>query len=393
MQFIDLSAQQKRIRVNIENNIKAVLDHGQYIMGPEVRKLEERLAAYVGTKHAMGCASGTDALMLALMAFDVGPGDAVFTTPFTFIATAEVISLLGATPVFVDIDPKTFNIDPEKLDQAVEAFKTGDFSGHPFPANPSPTSLKPRGIIAVDLFGLPADYDRISEISKKHGLFVIEDAAQSFGGEYKGKKACAFGDIACTSFFPAKPLGSYGDGGMCFTDDKELDGRMRSYRVHGQGSNKYENVRIGINGRLDTLQAAILLAKFDIFAEEIELRQKVAQYYERNFRETELQAPVIPPDSLSAWAQYSVLAKDAEHRTAVQDKLKEAGIPTAIYYPKPLHLQKAFSSLEYQAGAFPVSEDCASKIFSLPMHPYLKEEDQERICKACISYQSTLTRF
>ncbi len=384
MQFIDLFAQQKRIRDNIENNIKAVLAHGQYVMGPEVQNLEERLAAYVGAEHAMGCASGTDALMLALMAYDVGPGDAIFTTPFTFIATAEVISLLGATPIFVDIDPLTFNLDPPKLEQAVEAFESGDFSTLHVPVSPSPSSLTPKGVIAVDLFGLPADYDRIDEISKEHGLFIIEDAAQSFGGEYKGKKACSFGDIACTSFFPAKPLGCYGDGGMCFTDDAELDERMRSCRVHGQGSDKYENIRIGINGRLDTLQAAILLAKIEIFDEEIALRQEAAKRYSRNLKAEGIKVPEIPPDYLSAWAQYSVLAKDAEHRTAVQEKLKDADIPTAIYYPKPLHLQKAFAFLGYQEGAFPISEDCASKIFSLPMHPYLKEEDQERICKTCI---------
>jgi len=384
MQFIDLAAQQQRIRDKIEDNIRAVLDHGLYVMGPEVRKLEETLAAYVGRKHAMGCASGTDALLLALMAYDVGPGDAVFTTPFTFIATAEVVSLLGATPIFVDIDPQTFNIDPEKLAQALEAFTAGEFSGYPFPGNPSPSSLKPRGVIAVDLFGLPADYDRISDISKTHGLFVIEDAAQSFGGEYKGKKACAFGDIACTSFFPAKPLGCYGDGGMCFTDDGELDERMRSFRVHGQGRDKYENIRIGINGRLDTMQAAILLAKIEIFPEEIVRRQEVAQGYSRHLETANsLATPYIPPDYLSAWAQYSVLAKDADHRAALLGKLKTAGIPTAIYYPTPLHLQTAFASLGYRKGAFPVSEECASRIFSLPMHPYLKEEDQEKICNVC----------
>ena len=384
MQFIDLSEQQQRIRDKIENNIKTVLDHGRYVMGPEVKALEERLAGYVGAKHAMGCASGTDALLLALMAYEVGPGDAIFTTPFTFIATAEVISLLGATPIFVDIDSLTFNIDPQKLEQAVEAFESGDFSTLPVPVSPSPSSLTPKGIIAVDLFGLPADYDRIDAVAKNHGLFVIEDAAQSFGGAYKGKKACSMGNIACTSFFPAKPLGCYGDGGMCFTDDAELDARMRSYRVHGQGSNKYENVRVGINGRLDTLQAAILLAKIEIFDEEIELRQEAAQRYALNLEPAKIRAPEIPSDRLSAWAQYSVLAKDTAHRSAVQDKLKEADIPTAIYYPKPLHLQKAFASLGYQEGAFPISEDCASKIFSLPMHPYLKEEDQERICKTCV---------
>jgi UDP-2-acetamido-2-deoxy-ribo-hexuluronate aminotransferase len=384
MQFIDLPAQQRRIRDKIEDNLRAVLDHGKYVMGPEIQELEQRLSGYVGAKHAMGCASGTDALMLALMAYEVGPGDAIFTTPFTFIATAEVISLLGATPVFVDIDPLTFNIDPLKLEQAVEALKSGDFSKHPFPKVPSPSSLNPRGIIAVDLFGLPADYDRISDIAAGHGLFVIEDAAQSFGGEYKGKRTCSFGDIACTSFFPAKPLGCYGDGGMCFTDHDALVDRMRSFRVHGQGTNKYDNVRIGINGRLDTMQAAILLAKFELFPEEIQLRQEAAQRYSRNFETGEIQAPEIPPDCLSAWAQYSVLAKDAAHRSDIQGKLKAADIPTAVYYPRPLHRQTAFASLGYQEGAFPVSEECASKIFSLPMHPYLKEADQERICRTCV---------
>ena len=252
MEFIDLAYQQQRVRETIETNIRAVLNHGQYIMGPEVKALEANLAAYVGIKHAIGCASGTDALLMALMAYDVGPGDAIFTTPFTFIATAEVISLLGATPVFVDIDPKTFNLDPDKLEQAI----TG-LSGK----NSAPLTAK--GVIPVDLFGLPAEYERINEIAKKFGLFVIEDAAQSFGAEYNGKKACVLGDIACTSFFPAKPLGCYGDGGMCFTDDNHLAETMRSIRVHGKGNHKYDNVRIGINGRLDTMQAAILLAKFD----------------------------------------------------------------------------------------------------------------------------------
>lgn len=385
MQFIDLSAQQKRIRDRIERNITAVLDHGKYIMGPEVMVLEQKLAEYVGTKHAVGCASGTDALMLALMACDVGPGDAVFTTPFTFIATAEVISLLGATPVFVDIDPDTFNMDPRKLAETVKTYMFRDAPGHANPTGVCGSSLKPKGIIAVDLFGLPADYDRIEDIAGEYGLFLIEDAAQSFGGEFRGKKAGSFGDIACTSFFPAKPLGCYGDGGMCFTDNDELDERMRSLRVHGQGGNKYENVRIGINGRLDTLQAAILLAKFEIFPEEISLRQEAAQYYSRYFETSDrIQAPQIPSDCISAWAQYSVLAPDSAERSVMQDRLKEADIPTAVYYPKPLHLQTAFDHLGYAEGMFPVSETCSSRIFSLPMHPYLEKEQQEEICRICI---------
>ena len=373
MQFIDLKAQQSRIRKKIETNIMAVLDHGKYIMGPEVGKLEDGLAAFTGVKNALACSSGTDALLLALMAYEVGPGDAVFTTPFTFIATAEMISLLGATPVFVDIDPETFNIDPHKLNQAINDLKN----------KAKQSGLKPKGIIAVDLFGLPADYDTINPIAEKNNLFVIEDAAQSFGAEAKGKKACSLAEIACTSFFPAKPLGGYGDGGMCFTDDNTLHSIMQSLKNHGQGNHKYDNARIGINGRLDTLQAAVLLAKVEIFSEEIELRQQVAKYYyELLSKKTNLVLPQIPDGLLSAWAQYSILATDEEHRASLQGTLKEAGIPTAIYYPKPLHLQTAFSSLGYGEGSFPVCEDFASRIFSLPMHPYLTREQQEQIVAA-----------
>jgi len=380
MQFIDLVTQQKRIRDKVEANITAVLDHGKYIMGPEIKTLEKRLADYAGVKNAIGCASGTDALLMALMALKVGPGDAVFTSPFTFIATAEVISLLGATPVYVDIDPESFNIDPAKLDQAVSALKANDSNLHPLPITNNPLPLIPKAVIGVDIFGLPAEYERIDAVAREHGLSVIEDAAQSFGAELNSKKAGSFGNIACTSFFPAKPLGCYGDGGMCFTDDDELANIMESVRVHGKGDHKYDNVRIGINGRLDSLQAAILLAKFDIFPEEIELRQKVAGRYSTLLGEnSQIKVPSIPSGATSAWAQYSVLATDEKQRNEMQNQLKEVGIPTAIYYPQPLHLQTAFSSLGYQAGDFPISEDCAQRIFSLPMHPYLLEEDQKKI--------------
>ncbi len=380
MQFIDLAAQQERIREQIEANIAAVLNHGLYIMGPEIQSLEEKLAQYVGVKRAISCASGTDALLLALMAYEIGPGDAIFTTPFTFIATGEVISLLGATPVFVDIDPHTFNIDPSKLEPAIQAILDGQASDHPLPQSDAP--LVPRGIIAVDLFGLPADYDDLNAIAGQHRLFVLEDAAQSFGAEYKGKKACNLAQIGCTSFFPAKPLGCYGDGGMCFTDDEELHEIMMSLRIHGKGTHKYDNVRIGMNGRMDTLQAAVLLAKFEIFPEEIELRQQVARQYSQLLNQhAEVQTPTAPKEMKSAWAQYSVLAKDESHRNQLQAGLKEAGIPTAIYYPKPLHLQTAFKPLGYKKGDFPVSEDFSGRIFSLPMHPYLSEVDQERIAK------------
>jgi len=389
MQFIDLAAQQNRIKTQIQGRIDAVLKHGKYIMGPEVKELELKLAAYVGVKHAIGCASGTDALLLALMAYDIGPGDAIFTTPFTFISTAEVISLLGATPVFVDIDPVTFNMDPSKLALAVEAVEKNDAAVHPLPSVSSQQAttnnrrLTARGIVPVDLFGLPADYDAIHAIASKHDLFVIQDAAQSFGGEYKGEKSCSQGNVGCTSFFPAKPLGCYGDGGMCFTNDDNMADIINSLSVHGKGDHKYDNVRIGINGRLDTLQAAILLAKFDIFSEEVELKQIVAERYTDLLSRTSdgLTIHAIPDGYKSAWAQYSILAENGENRYELQSKLKDANIPTAVYYPRPLHMQTAFSYLGYKKGDFHVSEDCSTRIFSVPMHPYLKVEDQEKIAR------------
>lgn len=374
MQFIDLKAQQALIREALENRIQAVLDHGSYIMGPEIRELESRLAAYTEVKHAIGCSSGTDALLLALMALEIGPGHAVFTSPFTFVATAEVVSLLGAIPVFVDIDPKTYNMDPAALEKAISEFKRDDRN----------SQQTPKALIPVDIFGLPADYDALNEIARRHGLAVIEDAAQSFGGEYRGRKACGLGDMGCTSFFPAKPLGAYGDGGMVFTDDDNAAATLRSILLHGQGHDKYENVRIGINGRLDTLQAAVLLAKFDIFPREIRLRQEVAARYNERISAAapDLVLPLIPEGYVSAWAQYSVLARSPEHRAELQNKLKEAGIPTAIYYPKPLHLQGAYAYLGHKEGDFPVSEECSRRIFSLPMHPYLEAADQDRIAQA-----------
>jgi UDP-2-acetamido-2-deoxy-ribo-hexuluronate aminotransferase len=405
--FIDLASQQRRIADKLNAGTASVLAHGQYINGPEVRELEAILAGYVGVKHAIGCASGTDALLMALMAFDIGPGDAVFTTPFTFTATAEMISLLGATPVFVDIDPTTFNIDTKKLEQAIVGLKENP-SRRPFPgtvgtgrlgaaeiqkdfpdrriidrraqdvAAAAGKALRPCAVIPVDLFGLAADYDAIEAITARHSLAIIEDAAQSFGGEYKGKKTCSFGEIACTSFFPAKPLGCYGDGGMCFTNNDHLAAILRSIRVHGQGEDKYENVRIGINGRLDTLQAAILIVKFSIFAEELDLRQEVARRYSELLAGV-VTTPAIPGGYKSAWAQYSVLARDSAQRAAFMATLKAEGVPTAVYYPKPLHLQRAFINSGCCEGDFPIAEDCAGRIFSLPMHPYLAEKEQRRI--------------
>jgi UDP-2-acetamido-2-deoxy-ribo-hexuluronate aminotransferase len=365
MDFIDLKSQQQLISARLAENIQRVLAHGQYVMGPEVQELEARLAAYVGVKHAISCSSGTDALLMSLMAYGVGPGDAIFTTPFTFIATAEVIQLLGATPVFVDIDPKTFNLDPEALAGAVSRL------GHPS----GTAHLRPKGIIPVDLFGQPADYDHIHAIAQAHSLFVLEDAAQSFGATYKGRRAGALAETAATSFFPAKPLGCYGDGGAVFTDDDDLAEILSSIRVHGQGKHKYEHVRIGLTGRLDTLQAAVLLAKLDIFDQEVTARQRVAQRYSEALTPL-VEVPFVDPDCTSVWAQYSVLS---ESRELLQQKLQAAQIPTAIYYPLPLHLQRVFAHLGYKPGDFPVSESASRRIFSLPMHPYLGPTDQERI--------------
>jgi UDP-2-acetamido-2-deoxy-ribo-hexuluronate aminotransferase len=371
LDFIDLKTQQQRISARLKENLQRVLAHGQYIMGPEVQELETRLATYAGVKHAVSCSSGTDALLMPLMAYGVGLGDAIFTTPFTFIATAEVIALLGATPVFVDIDPQTFNLDPEALAEAVRSL------GH----KPGTAHLKPKGIIPVDLFGQPADYDRIQAIAQDHGLFVLEDAAQSFGATYKGKRAGALSAVAATSFFPAKPLGGYGDGGAVFTNDDGLAEVLRSIRVHSQGQDKYENVRIGLNGRLDTLQAAVLLAKLEVFDQEVAARQKVARQYGEALKAW-VAVPWVAPDCTSVWAQYSVLS---EHRELLLKKLQAAQIPWAIYYPVPLHLQRAFAHLGYRQGDFPVSESASRRIFSLPMHPYLREADQERVVQVLLA--------
>jgi UDP-2-acetamido-2-deoxy-ribo-hexuluronate aminotransferase len=302
---------------------------------------------------------------MPLIAHDVGPGDAVVTTPFTFIATAEVIQLLGATPVFVDIEADTFNISPEKLVQAIETAQKSN-------------TLTLKGILPVDLFGQPAEYDEINDIAAKYDMFVIEDAAQSFGASYRGRRACSLADVASTSFFPAKPLGCYGDGGMIFTDNDELYEKLVSIRIHGKGSNKYDNVRVGINGRLDTLQAAVLLAKMEIFSEEIELRQQVAERYARGLQGV-VKTPVVKDHNVSAWAQYSILHPN---RDQMINTLKGKNIPTAIYYPLPLHLQGAFSHLGYQQGDFPVSEKVSADIFSLPFHPYLTAEMQAEIIAA-----------
>ncbi|WP_028316833.1 DegT/DnrJ/EryC1/StrS family aminotransferase [Desulfatibacillum aliphaticivorans] len=384
MQFIDLKAQQARIREDIEARLKVILDHGRYVMGPEIDEIEESLANFSGAKYGLGCASGTDALLLALLAKGIGPGDAILTTPFTFIATAEVVSLLNAVPVFVDIDPKTFNMDPAALEKTILAMESG---AGDLPLPKTDNLPKPKGIIAVDLFGQVADYARIEAIAEKHGLFVVEDAAQSFGGLQNGKRACSFGDVACTSFFPAKPLGCYGDGGMCFTDDEELDKIMRSLRMHGQGDDRYDNVRIGINGRIDSFQAAVLISKFSIFPEELDLRQKAAERYNSLLAGSDkVVTPFVEEGNQSAWAQYTLKAAKPEWRDQLLKHLQEQGVPTAVYYPKPLHRQDAFADLGYAKGDFPVSDDCAARVFSLPMHPYISEEDQEAVAKAILSF-------
>ncbi len=366
--FIDLKAQQKIIVNDLKVRIQRVLEHGQYIMGPEIKELEEKLASFVGVKHAISCSSGTDALLLPLMAYGVGPNDAIFTTPFTFIATAEVIQLLKAVPVFVDIDPKTFNMDPVALEKTIKNLGKNQDTAH----------LKPKGIITVDLFGQPCNYDQINAIARQYGLFVLEDAAQAFGSTYKGKRACSLTEVGATSFFPAKPLGCYGDGGAVFTDDDEMADICRSIRVHGQGSHRYDNIRIGLNARLDSLQAAILLAKLEVFNEEIRQRQEIAERYHEGLRKR-VEVPFVAEGCTSVWAQYSVLSGE---RASWQHKLREAGVPTVVYYPLPLHLQGAFKHLGYRPGDFPVSERSAEQIFSLPMHPYLSNELQQFIIRA-----------
>ncbi|MFZ5974496.1 MAG: DegT/DnrJ/EryC1/StrS family aminotransferase [Bacillota bacterium] len=361
MQFIDIKKQYELLKHAIDEGIQRVCGHGAFIMGPEVQELEKRLAAFAGVRHALACSSGTDALVMPLMAWGVGLGDAVFTTPFTFVATAEAIALVGATPVFVDICPDTFNIDPALLEQEIKStLKEGE--------------LRPKAVIPVDLFGLPADYDEIGMVAEKYSLKVLEDAAQGFGGRYKGRVAGSLGDVGATSFFPAKPLGCYGDGGAMFTDDDETAALLSSIRVHGQGEDKYENVRTGVNGRLDTIQAAVLLEKLAVFEEEIAMRNRIAAKYNSALNGL-VQTPMFHDGLVSTWAQYSVLAKDTAEREIIMKKLAQNEVPTMVYYKKPLHLQKAFAHLNYRRGDMPVSEGVASRIFSLPMHPYLKDKD------------------
>ena len=363
MEFCDLRRQYQLLKKSIDFNIQNVLTSGKFINGQEVRLIEEKCSTFVGVKHAIGTSSGTDALLVALMAYGVQKGDYVITTPFTFIATAEVISLVGAKPLFVDICPKTYNIDSEKINELMK----------------DAISRNIKGIIVVDIFGQPADYDAIRKIAKQHDLFVIEDAAQSFGAEYKGRKACSLGDISTTSFFPSKPLGCYGDGGMIFTNNDELAYKMRKMINHGQ-SKKYEHELIGTNARLDTLQAAILLAKFDNYIQGgVERRNNVARMYtERLSGKTEIILPFVEPFCKSSWAQYAI---QTDKRETIINHLEKSGIQTAIHYPKPLHLQKAFSELGYKQGDFPVAEELSKKILSLPMDELKTEQEISFVCE------------
>ena len=356
MEFIDLKAQQERIKAKIDAGIQKVLTHGQYILGPEVTELEEKLAAYTGAKYCISCANGTDALQIAQMALGIGVGDEVITPGFTYIATAETVALLGAKPVYVDVDPKTYNLDVNKLEAAI--------------------TPRTKAIIPVSLYGQCADFDAINQVAKKYNLPVIEDAAQSFGATYKGRKSCNLSTISCTSFFPSKPLGCYGDGGAIFTNDEELATVIRQIARHGQ-DRRYHHIRVGVNSRLDTLQAAILLPKLEILEDEILARHVVAENYNDLFNATGIMTtPFVEEHNRSAWAQYTI---QVENRAEVQEKLKAQGIPTAVHYPIPLNKQPAVADAQV---SLPVGDRIAERVMSLPMHPYLTVEEQQVIVES-----------
>jgi len=367
MDFIDLKTQYRRLREPMNARIQAVLDHGQYILGAENLELEQRLAARVGTKHCIGASSGTDTLLIALMALEIGAGDEVITSPFTFIATGEMIALAGARPVFVDIDPKTYNIDPALIEAAI--------------------TPRTKAIMPVSLYGQCADFDAINAIARKHRLPVIEDGAQSLGAEYQGRQSCGLSEIGSTSFFPSKPLGCYGDGGALFTNDDALAKAMREIRTHGQ-DRRYHHPRLGINGRLDTLQAAILLAKLDVFDDEVAARGRIGACYAALIQEAfakvddpalKVSPPVLAPGCTSVYAQYTV---EVPNRPKVEEGMKARGVPTAVHYPVPLHLQPVFARSGQGEGSFPISEAAGRRVMSLPMHPYLSEEQQAQVVTA-----------
>lgn len=370
MQFIDLAAQQRQIRDKIDARIAAVLNHGTYIMGPEVAELERQLAEFCGAKHCVSCANGTDALVLALMALEIGPGDAVIVPSFTFAASAEAPCLVGATPVFAEVEPESFNLDPASVLRCIDGARDA--------------GLTPKAIIAVDLFGLPANWPALTQIARENGLRLLDDSAQGWGGTIEGRMTGTFGDITTTSFFPAKPLGCYGDGGALFTEDAELAKRLDSLRVHGKGSEKYDNVRIGTNSRLDTIQAAILLEKLAIYAGELEARNAVAARYTGALH-NHFRTPRVPEGYTSIWAQYTLLAASEAERTAAMARLKAADIPSVIYYPRPLHTQSAYAKFPCDPEGLSVSEDLARRVFSLPMHPNMSDTAIDAVVAALTS--------
>lgn len=373
MQFRDLISQYQALKTEIDEGIQAVIDSSAFILGKPVTELENKLAEYVGRMHCVACGNGTDALQLALMIWGIGPGDAVFTSDFTYFASAGTSSILGATPILVDIDLNTFNMSPEALeDQIKRVIDEG--------------KLTPKVIIPVDLFGQPADYDKILPIAEKYGLKVLEDAAQGFGGNIRGKLACSFGDLSTTSFFPAKPLGCYGDGGAIFTDDDEIDVRLRSLRAQGKSPvDKYDNREIGMNSRLDTLQAAILLPKFKAFVEhEIDDVNHVAGWYTERLKDNFV-TPTVLDGFMSSWAQYTILLSNEDERDAIQAKLKEKGIPSMIYYPRGLHQQEAYRWMNLSDVMYPNTVEATKRCLSLPMHPYLTQEDVDMICKSMLN--------
>ena len=371
MQFIDLGAQRERISDRLKAAIEGVVADGRYILGPQVADFERQLGSYVGVKHAVACANGTDALLLPLMAHGIGPGDAVFCPSFTFAATAEVVALRGAEPVFVEIDPDTYNIDPASLEAAIDMVVAEG-------------RLKPRGVIPVDLFGLSADYPAIMALAERHGLVVIEDAAQAIGGKLGNGMCGSFGHVGSTSFYPAKPLGCYGDGGAMFTNDDQLAETLRSMAFHGKGQSQYDNIHVGLNSRLDTLQAAILIEKLAILEDEMEKRQVVARRYDEGLRAV-VKVPRVAAGSRSAWAQYAI---ETERRDELKAHLQAAGIPSVIYYVKPLHQQIAYDRYQTAPGGLKLSEDLPSRILCLPMHPYLSEDDQDRIVETIVGFHN-----
>ncbi len=365
MEFRDLKQQYQLHQKEIDNAVQRVLSNTNFIQGTEVSQLEDVLAAYVGVKHCITCANGTDALQLALMTWNIGSGDAVFVPDFTFFSSGEVVPLVGATPVFVDIDEDTYNISPQRLEQAIQYVL-------------EKTNLKPRVIIAVDLFGQPADYEQIKKIAEKYHLLILEDGAQGFGGRIRTKKACSFGDIATTSFFPAKPLGCYGDGGAIFTDNDEWAELLHSYQIHGKGKDKYDNVRIGMNSRLDTIQAAILLEKIKFFDEEIKECNRVAEEYNKGLQGI-VKIPVVKERFVSSWAQYTICFQNNEDREQAIKKLKENDIPTTVYYRKPMHMQKAFKEYKDIKLDYQITEKICSCCLSIPIHAYLDKNDIKKL--------------